>query len=109
MPRPSSPPECKIPVLTTAPSEPYEVIAQVKTYGNVETDQAEMDDALNREACELGAQAVIVQPAKGVGRADEVSTHAAGSSDEDSANTVEYASQIVGLAIRYSSEVAPQQ
>jgi len=94
--------ECNIPVLKTAPSEPYEVIAQVKTYGNPGTDQAEMDEALHREACAIGAQAVIVQKKQEGEFADEVSTtHLGYSNIRDYTSTAEYAFQIVGLAIRY--------
>ena len=93
---------CKIPVLKTAPSEPYEVIARVKTYGNPGTTQAEMDNALHREACAIGAQAVIVQQAKEGEFADEISmTHLGFSNTRDYTSTAEYAFQIVGLAIRY--------
>src|ERR671931_2412209 len=53
-------PLCQIPVLSAPPAQPYEVIAQVKTYGNPDTDTAEMQNALHREACAIGAQAVIV-------------------------------------------------
>jgi hypothetical protein len=94
--------ECQIPVLKAAPSEPYEVIARVKTYGNPGTDQAEMDDALHREACALGAQAVIVQRMSEGEYADEISmTHMGYSNMRDYTSTAEYAFQIVGLAIRY--------
>ncbi len=95
-------PECQIPVLTTPPSQPYEVIARVKTYGNPDTDQAEMDQALHREACAIGAQAVIVEKPREGEFADEVSmTHMGYDNIRDSTGTAESAYQIVGLAIRY--------
>jgi hypothetical protein len=95
-------PDCQIPVLKAAPSEPYEVIARVKTYGNPGTDQLEMDDALHREACAIGAQAVIIQKAKAGEFTDEVSaTHLGFSNTRDYTSTAEYAFQVVGLAIRY--------
>lgn len=93
---------CQIPVLHTAPSQPYEVIARVKTYGNPDTDQAEMDKALHREACAIGAQAVIVEQPKAGEFTDEISaTHLGFSNTRDYTSTAEYAFQIVGLAIRY--------
>jgi|GEM_PF-3489423 len=95
-------PECQIPVLTTPPSQPYEVIARVKTYGNPDTDQTEMDQAIHREACAIGAQAVIVEKRKEGEFADEVSaTYMGYSNIRDYTSTAEYAYQIVGLAIRY--------
>lgn len=95
-------PDCQIPVLKAPPSQPYEVIARVKTYGNPDTDQAEMDQALHREACAIGAQAVIVEQRKEGEFADEVSmTHMGYSTIRDYTSTAEYAYQIVGLAIRY--------
>ena len=94
--------DCQIPVLKAAPSEPYEVIARVKTYGNPGTDQAEMDNALHREACAIGAQAVILEQRKESGFEDEIpATHFGYSNTRDYTGTAEYAFQIVGVAIRY--------
>jgi len=94
--------DCQIPVLKAAPSEPYEVIARVKTYGNPGTDQAEMDNALHREACAIGAQAVILEQRKEAEFEDEISaTHFGYSNTRDYTSTAEYAFQIVGVAIRY--------
>jgi hypothetical protein len=93
---------CNIPVLPAPPTEPYEVIARVKSYGNPGTDQAEMNNALHREACAIGAHAVIVQKMKEGEFADEISmTHMGYSTIRDYTSTAEYAYQIVGLAIRY--------
>lgn len=97
-----SSPHCHIPVLSQPPSQPYDVIARVKTYGNPGTDTAAMHDALHREACAIGAQAVIVQPLKEGEFADTIAvTHLGYSTDRDYQSTAEYAFQLVGLAIRY--------
>ncbi len=95
-------PDCQIPVLAAPPGQPYEVIAQVKSYGNPGTDIAEMRTLLHREACTIGAQAVIVQPLKEGAFTDEVSaTHLGYSNTRDYTSTAEYAFQMIGLAIRY--------
>lgn len=101
--------DCQIPVLQTPPSQPYEVIAKVKTYGNPTTDQAEMDQALHREACAIGAQAVIVEKPRKGEFTDEISaTYMGYSNIRDDTSTGEYAYQIVGLAIRYKMQPSPQ-
>ena len=103
-----SSPNCNIPVLSAPPTQPYEVIARVKTYGNPGTDTAEMRSALHSEACAIGAQAVIVQPMKEGEFEDAISvTHLGYSNTRDYTSTAEYAFQIVGLAIRYKSQVPP--
>ncbi len=95
-------PQCQIPMLSAPPSQPYEVIARVKTYGNPGTDPAEMRNALHREACAIGAQAVIVQVMREGEFEDTVSvTHFGYSTDRDYTSTADYAFQLVGLAIRY--------
>ncbi len=110
LPVPLASQSCQIPLLKTAPSEPYEVIARVKTYGNPETDQAEMNDVLYREACAIDAQAVIIEQMKEAGFDDETSApHVDHSNLGDSSSTAKYARQIVGIAIRYKSEPAPKQ
>jgi len=103
--------QCQIPILSAPPSQPYEVIARVKTYGNPGTDPAEMRNALHREACTIGAQAVIVQAMKEGEFEDSIAvTHYGYSSDRDYTSTAEYAFQLVGLAIRYKpGSLAPQQ
>jgi hypothetical protein len=93
---------CQIPVLTSPPQQPYDVIARVKTYGNPGTEIAQMREALHREACALGAQAVILQPMKQGEFEDTVAvTHFGYSTDRDYKSTTEYAFQLIGLAIRY--------
>ena len=93
---------CQIPILSSPPGQSYEVIARVKTYGNPGTDLEEMRTLLHREACAIGAQAIIVQPLKEGEFEDSISvTHLGYSNIRDYTSTAEYAFQIVGLAIRY--------
>lgn len=95
-------PNCQIPVLPSPPEQPYEVIARVKSYGNPGSDMEEMRTLLHREACAIGAQAVIVQSLKEGEFEDAVSiTHLGYSNIRDYTSTAGYAFQIVGLAIRY--------
>jgi len=101
-------PHCQIPLLSAPPAQPYEVIAQVKTYGNLGTDMAEMQNALHREACAIGAQAVIVQPMKAGEFEDSISaTHLGYSTTRDYTSTADYAFQLIGLAIRYKKYQPP--
>jgi hypothetical protein len=93
---------CQIPVLTSPPQQPYDVIARVKTYGNPGTEVTQMHKALHREACAIGAQAVIIQPMKQGEFEDTIAvTHFGYSTDRDYRSTTEYAFQLIGLAIRY--------
>jgi hypothetical protein len=93
---------CSIPVLNTPPAQPHEVIARIKTYGNPGTEQSAMNDALHREACALGAQAVVILPLNKGAFEDTIAvTHLGYSTDRDYTSTAEYAYQIIGLAIRY--------
>jgi len=95
-------PHCNIPMLSVPPTQPYEVIARVKTYGNAETEPEAMRTAIRHEACALGAQAVILQPVKRGEFEDTISvTHLGYSTDRDYSSTAEYAYQLIGLAIRY--------
>ena len=97
-------PNCQIPVLSSPPGQPYEVIARVKSYGNPGTDMGEMRALLHREACAIGAQAVIVQSPKEGEFEDAISiTHLGYSNIRDYTSTAEYVYQIVGLAIRYKA------
>lgn len=95
-------PNCQIPMLSAPPAQPYEIIARVKAYGNPGTEPGAMQDMLHKEACAIGAQAVIVQPLKEGEFEDAISaTHLGYSNIRDYTSTAEYAFQIVGLAIRY--------
>jgi hypothetical protein len=93
---------CSIPVLSTLPLQPHEVIARIKTYGNPGTEQSAMQEALHKEACAIGAQAVVIQPLKEGEFEDSISvTHLGYSTDRDYTSRADYAYQIIGLAIRY--------
>jgi hypothetical protein len=95
-------PHCQIPILSVPPTQSYEVIARVKTYGNPGTEPSAMQDALYREACAIGAQAVIVEPMKHGEFEDSISVqHQGYSTDRDYTSTADYAFQLIGLAIRY--------
>jgi hypothetical protein len=68
----------------------------------------EMRNALHREACALGAQAVIVQPMKEGEFEDTISvTHFGYSTDRDYTSTADYAFRLIGLAIRYEKYQPP--
>jgi hypothetical protein len=95
-------PQCHIPILSVPPTQPYEVIARVKTYGNAGTEPEAMRTAIHHEACALGAQAIILQPVKTGEFEDTISvSHLGYSTDRDYSSTAEYAYQLIGLAIRY--------
>jgi hypothetical protein len=97
-----SSPDCSIPVFTSLPTQPHEVIARIKTYGNPGTEQGAMQDMLQKEACAIGAQAVVIQPMKQGQFEDSISVqHLGYSTDRDYTSSAEYAYQIIGLAIRY--------
>ncbi|MGE0679695.1 MAG: hypothetical protein AB7P69_02140 [Candidatus Binatia bacterium] len=97
-----SSPNCSIPILNAPPTEPHEVIARIKTYGNPGTEPTAMRGMLHQEACAIGAQAVIVQPLKEGQFEDSISVqHLGYSTDRDYTSSADYAYQIIGLAIRY--------
>ncbi len=59
-PRPNN---CKMMVLeNTAPSVPYEVFARITSYGNAPESQEKMQSLIKSNACELGADAVVLLP-----------------------------------------------
>lgn len=96
---------CKIPLLSSPPASPYEVIARVKTYGNQGTGVDSMHAALHREACAIGAEAVILKRLKAGEFQDEVSVqHTGASSVRDYTSRADYEFQLVGLAIRYKQQ-----
>ena len=97
--------DCKIPLLSSPPALPYEVIARVKTYGNQGTGAESLHAALHREACAIGAEAVILERLKAGEFQDEVSVqHTGASSVRDYTSRADYEFQLVGLAIRYKQE-----
>ena len=94
--------DCKIPLLSSPPALPYEIIARVKTYGNQGTGAESLHAALHREACAIGAEAVILERLKAGEFQDEVSVqHTGASTARDYTSRADYEFQLVGLAIRY--------
>jgi len=97
--------DCKIPLLSSPPALPYEVIARVKTYGNQGTGVDSLHAALHREACAIGAEAVILERLKAGEFQDEVSVqHMGASTVRDYTSRADYEFQLVGLAIRYKQQ-----
>ncbi len=96
---------CNIPILSSPPTLPHEVIARVKTYGNQGTGMEAMQKALHREACALGAEAIVLQRMKAGEFQDEVTVqHMGASSARDYRSRSDYEFQLVGLAIRYTQQ-----
>ena len=94
---------CQIPILSALPASPHEVIARVKTYGNQGTGMEAMQKALHREACAIGAEAIVLQRVKAGEFQDEVTVqHMGASSVRDYRSRADYEFQLVGLAIRYT-------
>ena len=101
---------CRLPILSAPPTEPHEVLARIKTYGNPKTKKKEMRNMLRGEACALGAQALVVQQLKTGEFEDEISVqHMGFSTDRDYTSRAEYTYQLIGLAIRYKTESASAQ
>ena len=96
---------CKIPILNSPPALAHEVIARVKTYGNPGTGMEAMQAALHREACSIGAEAIILQRMKAGEFQDEVTVaHVGASTARDYRSRADYEFQLVGLAIRYKQQ-----
>lgn len=97
--------DCTIPILSSAPESPHEVIARVKTYGNQGTGMESMQSALKREACAIGAEAIVLQRLRAGEFADEVTVqHLGASTARDYRSRADYEFQLVGLAIRYTQQ-----
>ena len=98
--------DCHIPVLSTPPARPHEIIARVKTYGNADTGSDTMHAALLREACDIGAQAVILEKVKGGKFVDEIAiqTDSGIGPRRHYDKHADYAFQLIGLAIRYTPD-----
>ena len=96
---------CRLPVLSAPPDRPHEVIARVKTYGNQATGSETMHAALRREACGIGAQAVILERMKQGKFVDEISieTDSGIGPQRQYDKHADYAFQLIGLAIRYTA------
>ncbi len=97
--------DCKIPLLSSPPALPYEVIARVKTYGNQGTGADRLHAALHREACAIGAEAVILERMKAGEFLDEINVqHSGARTPRDYTSRADYEFQLVGLAIRYKQQ-----
>lgn len=96
---------CKIPILDSPPALAHEVIARVKTYGNPGTGMEAMQTALHREACAIGAEAIVLQRMKAGEFQDEITVaHVGASTARDYRSRSDYEFQLVGLAIRYTQQ-----
>ena len=97
---------CRIPILSSPPALPHEVIARVKTYGNQGTGMEAMQNALHREACSIGAEAIILERMKAGEFQDETTVqHTGMSTVRDYRSRADYEFQLVGLAIRYKQKI----
>jgi hypothetical protein len=67
------PPNCKLAVLNTPPSEPYEVFAQVVSYAGSADMGEKMQSLIKNNACEIGADAIVLLPMQHI---DHVNTEA---------------------------------
>ncbi len=96
---------CEIPLLDSPPASAHEVIARVKTYGNPGTGMEAMQAALYREACAIGAEAIVLQRVKAGEFQDEITVaHVGASTARDYRSRADYEFQLVGLAIRYKPQ-----
>jgi len=59
------PPNCKLRVLNAPPSEPYEIFAQVVSYGGSAEMAEKMQALIKANACEVGADAIVLLPMQG--------------------------------------------
>ena len=57
---PAKPANCDMPVLISDPSVPYQQIAIVEAWANVDEDPANVLPELKRQACATGAQALLI-------------------------------------------------
>ena len=72
----SRPQDCQLTVLhNTPPSVPYEVFAQITSYGNSPESQEKMQSLIKANACELGADAVVILPMQEVDHVTSFSTY----------------------------------
>lgn len=58
--RAAKPPDCNMPVLRHEPLTPYRKVAIVEGLGNVFASEADVLPAVQRKACETGADALVV-------------------------------------------------
>jgi hypothetical protein len=56
------PQNCNVALLTNAPTEPYEIFAQIACYAGSATMSERMLTLIKENACEIGADAIVVTP-----------------------------------------------
>lgn len=56
------PENCHIPLLTDAPTEPYEIFAQISSYAGSAEMAEQMLALIKANACEIGADALVLSP-----------------------------------------------
>jgi hypothetical protein len=62
--RAAKPPECNMPVLRHEPLRDFRKVAIVEALGNVHESEADVLPAVQRKACETGADAIVVLTSK---------------------------------------------
>ncbi|MGH7925462.1 MAG: hypothetical protein ACREQH_12820 [Candidatus Binatus sp.] len=62
--RAAKPPDCNMPVLRHEPLTAYREVAIVEALGNVYASEADVLPAVQRKACETGADAIVVLTSK---------------------------------------------
>ncbi len=110
MPEESFSRDCNLPVLPSRPQRPHEVIARLKSYSDSEERINEMKERIRREACTIGAQAVVFEPLEyGKYRAEGTYEFPKAQGDEYREFTikVERSLRLVGLAIVYRDAPPP--
>jgi hypothetical protein len=63
--RAAKPPDCNMPVLRYEPLRDYRKVAIVEALGNRYATEAEVLPAVQRKACETGADAIVILESKG--------------------------------------------
>ena len=69
------PQNCKLELLTNPPTEPYEVFAQIVCYAGSAEMAEGMLSLIKANACELGADAIVVLPLKHRAHLDSVDVY----------------------------------
>ena len=62
--RAAKPPDCNMPVLRHEPLKDFRKVAIVEALGNVYANEADVLPAVQRKACETGADAIVVLASK---------------------------------------------
>ncbi len=62
--RAAKPPDCNMPVLRHEPLRDFRKVAIVEAMGNVYASEADVLPALQRKACETGADAIVINTSR---------------------------------------------